>query len=157
MHRILFVIAIAGALAACGQQESAGPQQAPPAPTIALPDTEIAAAVAALPAPYNAGDYANGRRLFAQCRSCHLLTEAGGNRVGPNLHGMFGRPAGAVEDFAYSAALEAAGFSWDAETLDRWLADPRTFLPGNRMTYAGMKNAEDRRDLITYLQVEATR
>lgn len=110
--------------------------------------------LAGLPAPYNMADYDQGRRQFSKCRSCHLIEEGAGNRVGPNLHGVFDRHVGAVEDFKYSKAVQAADFFWTPDQLDHWLANPKEFLPGNRMTFAGIANEEQRRNLIAYLMVE---
>jgi len=115
------------------------------------------AAIAALPAPYSEANYEAGRRAFAQCRSCHTINAGGANRVGPNLHGVFGREVGSLEGFTYSQPLRDADFVWDADHLDRWLANPRTFLPGNRMSFAGFRDETQRRDAIAYLMVESAR
>lgn len=131
---------------------SAAPAATPEAPK--LTDAERAALLASLPAPYNTGDLAKGKTQFALCQSCHTITAGGPNRTGPNLHGVFGRTAGTHEGFKYSDAVKAAGFKWDAEKLDAWLADPRGFLPGNRMSFVGVKDPQKRIDLIAYLKVE---
>ena len=68
---------------------------------------------------------------------------------------MFGREIGGVEGFNYSDAVQAADFTWDAAQLDQWLQNPQTFLPGNRMAFAGVRNETQRRDLIAYLIVES--
>jgi cytochrome c len=115
----------------------------------------LQAAIAALPAPYNAANYEAGRRVFAQCRSCHTIEADAPNRVGPNLHGVFGREIGSLEGFNYSQPVQEANFMWDAAQLDHWLANPQTFLPGNRMAFAGVRNETQRRDLIAYLMVES--
>jgi cytochrome c len=73
---------------------------------------------------------------------------------GPNLYGVFGRKAGGKPDYKYSPAVAAAGFDWDAEHLDKWLDDPRGFMPGTKMTFAGLHDPKDRIDLIAYLKVE---
>jgi cytochrome c len=158
-HNFLTATALVFTLAACGQPatETPAPTAEAPAPAAApaAPTPEaIQTALAALPAPYNAADYEAGRRVFAQCRSCHTIDEGGGNRVGPNLHHVFNREIGAAEGFTYSAAVQAADFTWDASHLDQWLANPQTFLPGNRMAFAGVRNETQRRDLIAYLMVE---
>ena len=142
-------------LAACGDNGSStdAPAKAP-APKVELTAEQKAALLASLPAPYNAGDLDHGRRVFARCRSCHTITQGGSNMTGPNLYGVFGRRAGTHEGYNYSKAVKEAGFVWDAEKLDQWLAGPRTFLPGNKMSFAGIPDAEDRRDLIAYLKVE---
>ncbi|MGD9965252.1 MAG: cytochrome c family protein [Hyphomonadaceae bacterium] len=139
------ILAASLALAACGQ---------PAAPEV---DPAKAAAVRALPAPYAAADYANGRRVFAQCRSCHIIEAEAPHRVGPNLHGVFGREVGTAEGFTYSDALQQADFIWTADQLDHWLENPQTFLPGNRMAFAGVRDATDRRDVVAYIMVEADR
>lgn len=152
------IVGLAALAAACGPTSSE-PASAPasgPAPAAApqLTDAEKAAILASLPAPYNTGDLAKGKQAFALCQSCHTIAEGGPDRTGPNLHGVFGRTAGTHGDFKYSDALKNAGFKWDAEKLDAWLANPKTFLPGNRMTFVGLKDEQKRRDLIAYLKVE---
>ncbi len=129
---------------------SASTAEAPKEPSI---DPNITL-IEALPAPYNTANYDKGRRQYSTCRSCHLLAEGAGHRVGPNLHGMFGRKIGALEGFKYSKAVQEADFEWTPEKLDAWLASPRKFLPGNRMTFAGISNETQRRNLIAYLMVE---
>lgn len=154
MNRPAVIALAAIALTGCGQ----GPDQAPsapapparPAPTAA----EKAALLAALPAPWNAADLDNGRRAFARCRSCHTITEGGPNMTGPNLHGVFGRQAGTHPGFNYSAAMNQADFVWDGARLDDWLENPRTFLKGNKMSFAGIPDPADRRDLVAFLKVE---
>ncbi|NBB50790.1 c-type cytochrome [Rhizobium sp. CRIBSB] len=166
MTRILTVVLAAACLASCGEGASPAPESTggpTPSSTAATPspvqtagpsEAEKAVILASLPAPYNAADLENGRRAFARCRSCHTLPEGGSNMTGPNLWAVFGRVAGTHPGFNYSPALKAAGFAWDAEKLDAWLAGPRTFLPGNKMAFAGLPDATDRRDVIAYLKVE---
>lgn len=130
--------------------------QAPPQDNALVADSAQAMAerLAALPAPYSDASLANGSRQFRRCTACHTIGDGGPHRVGPNLHDMFGRQVGSADGFNYSAALRQADFAWTAEHLDSWLADPRGYLPGNRMTFAGLRNEEDRRDLIAYLMLE---
>ena len=97
-----------------------------------------------------AGDAAAGEKVFNQCKACHTI-EAGKNRVGPSLHGVVGRAAGAVEGFQYSPAMKSSGITWTAENLDKYLADPKGFIPGNKMAFAGVKKPEDRANVIAYL------
>ena len=155
MLRSTALFLTAALLASCGEGSTSAPAPADKAP--ARPEAtaeEKAAILASLPAPYNAADLENGRRAFARCRSCHTINEGGSNMTGPNLWGLFGRTAGTHPGYNYSAPLKAAGFVWDAERLDHWLQNPRTFLPGNKMTFPGLPDAADRRDVIAFLKVE---
>lgn len=154
--RNLFALIASMLMAACGpsaQKSADAPASEAPA-AVAPSSEEMQTRIAALPAPYNAATYEAGRRVFAQCRSCHTIDEGAGNRVGPNLHGVFGRQIGSVEGFNYSQPVQDADFVWDAERLDHWLQNPQTFLPGNRMAFAGVRDETQRRDLIAYLMVE---
>jgi len=153
MTRFVLTALAAAALTGCGP--GGGGSDAPAAPAKPAPTAaEKAALLASLPAPYNQADLENGRRVFARCRSCHTVTEGGPNMTGPNLYGVFGRPAGSQPKFNYSAAVKEAGFVWDAEHLDHWLENPRTFLRGTKMSFAGLPDATDRRDVIAWLKVE---
>jgi cytochrome c len=105
--------------------------------------------------PYAGADRENGQRLAQMCKACHTLGKGGVHMIGPNLFGFFGRPAGSAERYAYSAALQEAGFAWTPRALDAWLARPARFLPGNRMSFPGVSDAGDRADMIAYL-LEAT-
>lgn len=95
-----------------------------------------------------AGDANRGEELYARCAACHALTY---DRVGPRHCGLLGRRAGAVAGFDYSAAMKKSGIVWNAKTLDRFIADPLKTLPGTTMTYAGVKDAKERADLVAYL------
>lgn len=101
--------------------------------------------------PWADADVSAGERIAMQCKACHTLHRDGVNMVGPNLFGVFGRPAASTARFDYSAALRDAGISWSPAALDAWLANPARFLPGNRMPFAGIRNKADRDDLIAYL------
>lgn len=162
------VAALAAGLAACGKsptqtreqggQAASSGQPASPAATkpAELSEAEQKAILASLPAPYSAGDLRNGKAKFAQCAACHTITPGGPNLTGPNLHGVFGRKAGSLPNYNYSAALKKADFTWDAAHLDRWLANPRTELPGNKMTFVGLRDPNARRDVIAYLMVHGS-
>jgi len=141
--------------AASAATEAAATTASVAAPSTAAPSADDAKILASLPAPYNEGNLDAGRREFAKCKSCHVIEAGAGNRVGPNLHGLFGRKAGALEGFQYSDAVKNAGFVWDAAQLDSWLKDPKGFLPGNRMSFVGVKDEIKRRDLIAYIKVES--
>ena len=95
-----------------------------------------------------------GAILFGQCKACHDIGPGARHKVGPHLDGLIGRTAGSAPDFTYSAAMRAAGeggLTWNGETLERYLAKPRDFIPGNRMSFRGMAKAEDRAALIRWL------
>ncbi len=129
--------------------------ETPPAPAPQAAETVTASAFAGFPEPYATADYDRGKRTFKLCMSCHVIQEGGPNRVGPNLYGLFGREIGTVEGFAYSDAVLAADFTWTPAKLEEWLADPRGFLPGNRMSFAGVRRPEDRHAVIAYIMSES--
>lgn len=164
---IRFSLAALAALALTGcSQEDAGSRSEVPSASgpigsapvtqtpVAATAAEKAALLATLPPPYDQADLDNGRRVFARCRSCHTVTEGGPSMTGPNLYGMFGRQTGAQAGYNYSAALKNAGFIWDGQQLDDWLENPRTFLRGTKMSFAGIPSPTDRRDVIAFLKIE---
>jgi len=94
-----------------------------------------------------------GAALYRVCAACHSLAP-GIHLTGPSLAGLWGNEAGRLEGFGrYSAALQDAGFAWNAETLDAWLADPDELVPGTAMTFQGMDNAGERQNLIAFLKI----
>ncbi|MBW6393326.1 c-type cytochrome [Billgrantia antri] len=98
-----------------------------------------------------ADEFAEGERSFrAQCVGCHSI-DPGRHLAGPSLHGLFGRPAGSLEDFDYSPVLEQADLSWNRKNLDAFLAGPQDFLPGTRMVLWGL-DERTRRHIIDYLE-----
>ena len=101
-----------------------------------------------------AGDAAAGRQVFRKCQACHSL-EAGKNLVGPSLAGVIGRKAGTLPNFNFSPSMKQANITWDAKTLDAYLADPQKQVPGNRMPFPGLKTDHDRTDVIAYLSAPA--
>jgi cytochrome c len=155
--RISYLIpaAIAGvlALSACGESSEAPAANAPAAETAA--PAAPAPTLAELPAPYSAANLENGKTVFAKCKNCHGLLVQEGNKVGPNLHGVFDRPTATAPKFKYSPALAAFDDEyWTPDLVNDWLANPGTFLPGNAMFFNGIGKPEDRRDVIAYLMIE---
>jgi cytochrome c len=109
-------------------------------------------ALCALATPASAeGDPAKGEKIFARCKACHTV-EAGKNKIGPSLAGVVGRHSGSIADFKYSDAMHNANVTWDEANLDKYLADPKSFVPGNKMLFPGLKNEQDRQDVIAYLK-----
>lgn len=98
-----------------------------------------------------AQDAAAGEKVFNTCRACHSV-EPGQNKVGPTLAGVVGRKAGSVEGFNYSPAMKSADITWDEENLAKYLKDPKGFVKGNRMIFAGVKDDAALANLIAYLK-----
>ena len=148
MRVSVMALAVAGvALAGCGQNQTS--TAAAPAP---LTPDQVKTVVASLPAPFNSGDIVAGRAKFTQCAACHTTAQGGPNMTGPNLYGIFGRKAGTQDGFAYSDPLKAAGWTWDAPQIDKWITNPRALLPGTKMTFVGLSDPKDRIDVIAYLK-----
>lgn len=102
-----------------------------------------------------AQDAENGAEVFKRCRACHEVGETAKNKVGPILNGIVGRKAGTIEGFNYSDANKKAGaegWVWTEEKMMEYLLNPRAAMPGNKMAYAGLKDEQDRKDLIAYLK-----
>lgn len=99
-----------------------------------------------------AGDPAKGKKVFNKCKTCHSL-EAGKNKIGPSLAGMFGREAASAAGFKkYSAALKKSGIVWNDDTIASFLASPKKAVPGNKMSFPGVKKEADLENLIAYLK-----
>lgn len=107
----------------------------------------------ASPAPAGGlvGDADRGEKLYEACTDCHSLDT---NDVGPRHRGVFGRKAGSLPDYNYSDALKSANLTWNEETLDKWLTDPQSFIPGVRMAFH-LDSPQDRADVIAYLKERA--
>lgn len=156
-------------LSACGGGEEKAPAAEAPAPAAAPAATPPAPAPAAAPAATPAagapaaaagatvqlagltGNAAAGERIFAQCRTCHAL-EAGTNKVGPSLNGIFGRTAGTVPNFRYSTANKNSGIVWSEEIMFAYLENPREYIPGTYMSFVGLRQPQQRADVIAYLK-----
>jgi cytochrome c len=100
---------------------------------------------------------ANGESIFrSQCAQCHLLTAGSSGRLGPSLHGLFGRKAGTALGYSYSTPMRDSGVVWNDTTLDQYIADPQSYIPGNTMPFPGIADKSGRQRLVAYLK-EATR
>lgn len=158
------------ALAACSKQpttetaETSAPA-AEATPAAAAPAAAPAPAAAAAPAPDNVdtvsgakfasftGDAASGEKTFAACKVCHAV-EAGVNKIGPSLHAVVGRKAGEVAGYTYSPANKNSGITWSPEKLFQYLEGPQRIVPGTKMTYPGLPDAQKRADVIAYLSAQ---
>ena len=102
-------------------------------------------------------DAASGQRAFNNaCRTCHT-TKEGDNRLGPHLYKIIGRNAGSLPDYGYSTAMKDAGFVWDEEKLERFIANPDELVPGNSMKpYGGLASSDDRARVVSFLRSVAS-
>lgn len=100
------------------------------------------------------GDPAQGEKIFKQCQQCHTL-QPGRNLTGPTLHKIIGRTAGTVEKFNYSKANKESGVVWTEQKMFEYLENPRAFMPGTKMIFAGLRKPQDRADVIAYIQEQS--
>lgn len=134
-------VLLAGALllAGCGKSDQPAGQSsgAAPGPEVTLEPTVTM-----------------GAQVFKRCVACHTIDKGGANGIGPNLHGVVGRPVASHAGFSYSSAMKAKGGVWDAATLDTYLEAPMKALPGTRMAFAGVYDPADRKALLLYLEAQ---
>ncbi|HJU30028.1 MAG TPA: cytochrome c family protein [Hyphomicrobiaceae bacterium] len=122
---------------------------------LAAPACVVLALGAGLPAAAQEGNADEGAEVFKKCRACHDVGPQARNKVGPLLNDIIGRHAGTIEGFAYSEANKTAGskgLTWTEDVLFKYLENPMSFMPGTKMAFAGLKDAQDRKDLIAYLK-----
>jgi cytochrome c len=102
-------------------------------------------------------DAAKGEQVFKKCTACHTINQGGANGTGPNLWAVMGKPIGqGSPGFAYSPALAGKGGTWTWEAMSDWIKSPRDFAPGTKMTFAGIGKAEDRANLLAYLNAQGS-
>lgn len=120
---------------------------------------EGAGGEAAVPLPtlLAAADPAKGEAVFAKCKACHTINQGGANGIGPNLYGVMGQPIGKhVAGFAYSGDLASKGGNWDFANMDAWLKSPKAFAAGTKMSFAGLGKAEDRANIIVWMNQQGS-
>ena len=97
------------------------------------------------------GDITHGEKVYKKCKACHSIKQGGGNKIGPALWNVIFRPVGSVTDYKYSKALSSYGKEWTWEEMNGFLIKPSTWIKGNKMGFAGLKNEKDRASVILYL------
>jgi cytochrome c len=97
------------------------------------------------------GDPTHGKEVFNRCMVCHTI-QAGVNHIGPSLHGVVGRKAGTIPDFAYSNANKKSGIVWTEQKIYDYLKNPQAMVPGTKMTFPGLPSPQDRADVVSYLK-----
>src|SRR5687768_5808084 len=96
-------------------------------------------------------DVAKGEQVFKKCAACHNADKGGPNALGPSLYGVMGNPVAGHPGYAFSGPLKSKGGTWDWETMSQWLANPKKFAPGTKMTFAGLGNPQDRANVMVFL------
>jgi cytochrome c len=120
---------------------------------IAATVSVVLASAVVTQAAAQSGDAGRGERLFnQQCKACHTVEKGGRNGIGPNLFGVFGSKAGAVQGFSFSEAMQKSAIVWDDKTMTEYLKDPKTRVPDGKMVYVGLKQPAQLDDMIAYLK-----
>ena len=157
-------LVLAGGIAALGLTIASGMYFAPHAPEkqgFVIPGVESsegggAAAAVPIATLLATADIAKGEAIFKKCVACHTIASGGANGIGPNLYATLGKPLASHAGFAYSDALKSKGGTWTFEAMNEWLANPKKYAPGNKMTFAGLGNPEERAAVLLYLNSQGS-
>jgi len=154
MNKFHLSFALAIGLSACGGADSdkAVKNQTPPNSTVNNSAVEPQSTEKKPVTTQQVKAVSRGEKLYSRCKTCHTLKDGGKHRVGPNLWDIYGKKAGSRTDFAYSKAMLASDVIWTDETIDAYITKPAAFMKGNRMTFVGIRKAEDRAALLEYLR-----
>jgi len=142
-----YMILIAILTSACGGGNETNSSPAPVSKVETAPIVKTASSLTPME---------RGAKLYKRCKACHTLEEDGKHKVGPNLWDIYGAKAGAKEGFNYSKVMAASDIIWDDETLDAYIKKPSEFMKGNRMSFVGIKKAEDREAVLLYMKSKTT-
>ena len=102
------------------------------------------------------GDLAHGEKVFKKCTACHMIAADGKNKIGPNLWGVIGRTAGAIDDYNYSKAMKAYAKEWTFEEMNSYLIKPQAYIKGTKMAFAGLRKEKDRASVILYMNSKSS-
>ena len=102
------------------------------------------------------GDLAHGEKVFKKCTACHMIAPDGKNKIGPNLWGVIGRTAGAINDYNYSKAMKAYAKEWTFEEMNSYLIKPQAYIKGTKMAFAGLRKEKDRASVILYMNSKSS-
>lgn len=158
---VLFVLLIIVGIGTIGDILVSPKQLYEPVYKVDVPDAEAGHATAAAPAEAEVApipvrlataDVEDGMKEAKKCAACHSFEQGGPNKVGPNLWNVVGGPTAHRDDFTYSESMAAMGATWSFEALDEFLANPKAYVPGTKMAFAGVKNPQKRADLVAYLR-----
>lgn len=155
---------LAGGIAALGLSIAGGMifhSEKPEKPGYPIEGAEAAAGGAAAEVPIATllatADVAKGAEVFKKCGACHTINQGGANGIGPNLYATLGEPIGQGKGgYAFSDAIKAIGGNWDFDKMNAWLTSPRKMAAGTKMTFAGLPSAQDRANVIAYLNSQGS-
>ena len=102
--------------------------------------------------PVFAQDFEKGKKVYRKCKACHTIASGAKHRVGPNLYQIINRKAGSAEGYRYSKSMKSSEIIWDENNLSLYLINPRKFIKGTKMAFAGLKKETDRADVIHYIK-----